>query len=74
LNRASKPHLAFGTGRHRCVGASFARMIMTVALEEFHAAIPDYRVCGRSAPVGDSPLRPPWVRLWVEPVSSLPSR
>ena len=68
LDRPWNPHLAFGVGRHRCVGASFARMVIAVALDELHAVIPHYRISGRSAPVGDSPLRAPWKRLWVEPV------
>ena len=70
LGCALKPHLAFGVGRHRCPGASFARMVIAIALEEFHTAIPHYHISGRSTPVGDSPLRPPWNRLWVEPVRS----
>lgn len=67
LDRASKPHLAFGAGRHHCVGASFARMMLAVALEELHAAVPQYRVSGWSAEISHSPLRVPPRRLWVEP-------
>jgi cytochrome P450 len=66
LDRPVRSHLAFGAGRHRCVGASFARMVMTLALEEFHALTPNFHISGESAPVGDSPLRPPWKRLWIE--------
>jgi cytochrome P450 len=66
-NRAARAHLAFGAGRHRCVGALFARMVMAVALQELHTAIPDYQLCGRSAPIGGSPLRAPLRRLWVAP-------
>jgi cytochrome P450 len=67
LDRASKPHLSFGAGRHRCVGSSFARMVLAVALEELHAAVPHYRVSGRSEAIVHSPLRVPLRRVWVEP-------
>ncbi|MET0449624.1 MAG: cytochrome P450, partial [Aeromicrobium sp.] len=37
-------HSAFGMGPHRCVGSHLARLEMAVALEEWHKAIPDYRL------------------------------
>jgi cytochrome P450 len=34
VDRSPNPHLAFGHGRHKCVGAALARLEMRVALEE----------------------------------------
>lgn len=45
IQRNSKNyHLAFGTGRHRCLGVNLARMEIRVAVEELLARIPDYSV------------------------------
>ena len=37
-------NLAFGVGPHRCLGMHLARRIIAIALEEWHAAIPHYRL------------------------------
>jgi cytochrome P450 len=42
FDRPENPHIAFGTGRHQCVGAALARSQIAVALEEWHARIPSY--------------------------------
>jgi cytochrome P450 len=44
FDRAHLPNLSFGGGVHRCLGAALARRELTVALREWHAAIPDYEV------------------------------
>ncbi len=44
LDREPNPHLAFGAGVHRCLGAPVARLEMQITLEEFARRIPDYAV------------------------------
>jgi cytochrome P450 len=44
LHRGANRHATFGIGRHLCAGMHFARSQLTVALEEFHARIPEYTV------------------------------
>ena len=60
FDREVEKHIAFGGGVHRCLGSHLARMELRVALEEWHPAVPDYRLadgmvlrysraCGRSS-------------------------
>jgi hypothetical protein len=49
VGRTPNRHLAFGAGRHQCVGMSLARLEGKVALTRFLARFPDYRLDG--APV-----------------------
>lgn len=44
FDRLENRHLAFGGGAHRCLGSHLARMELRVTLEEWHEAIPDYRI------------------------------
>ncbi|MEO6197257.1 MAG: cytochrome P450 [Dehalococcoidia bacterium] len=44
IDRAKNPHVAFGAGIHRCAGSNLARMEMRVAIEEWLARIPEYRL------------------------------
>jgi cytochrome P450 len=46
LERADNRHYAFGAGPHRCLGSHLARIEMRVALDEWHARIPDYQLDG----------------------------
>ena len=46
LGRTPNRHLAFGMGRHRCLGSHLARMEIKVAVEELLKLLPDYQVVG----------------------------
>ncbi len=57
FDRERNRHLAFGAGPHRCLGSHLARMELRVALEEFHARIPDYQIKR-----GETPRYSPGIR------------
>jgi cytochrome P450 len=44
LSRKPNPHLAFGTGRHKCLGASLAQLEVRVFFEEFLARVGELEV------------------------------
>jgi cytochrome P450 len=44
LDRKENRHAAFGLGIHRCVGSNLARMEIRIALEEWLARIPAFRL------------------------------
>ena len=44
LDRTPNSHIAFGLGPHRCLGSHLARRELRIALEEWHARIPDYHL------------------------------
>jgi len=46
LDRELNRHVAFGSGIHRCAGSNLARMELRVALEEWLARIPEFRLAG----------------------------
>jgi cytochrome P450 len=51
LDRGVSRHLAFGVGPHRCLGMGVARRLINIAVEEWHAGIPAYRVAPGTEPV-----------------------
>jgi len=60
LDREDNPHLSFGVGAHRCLGANLGRRELRVALEELLAAVGEFRFAGDDVPpwwgVGPLPL------------------
>ena len=44
FDREVNRHIAFGKGIHRCLGSHLARLELRIALREWHARIPDYRM------------------------------
>jgi cytochrome P450 len=42
IDREANRHVAFGLGIHRCMGSNLARLELTVALQEWITAFPDY--------------------------------
>jgi cytochrome P450 len=51
LTRQPNPHLAFGTGTHRCIGADLARHNTELFLRELLARVPEYTVESVVTPV-----------------------
>jgi cytochrome P450 len=51
LLRKSNQHMSFQRGVHRCIGIHWARIARHVAVEEWHAAIPEYRLKPGAKPV-----------------------
>lgn len=46
LDRGRFHHLAFGAGPHRCIGASVAKSVVTVAVERFLRRFPEFEAAG----------------------------
>jgi len=44
IDRVDNRHVAFGVGIHRCAGSNLARMELRVALEEWLAQVPEFRL------------------------------
>lgn len=44
LERSPNRHVAFGVGKHRCLGSNLARAMMRISLEEVLERVPDYSI------------------------------
>jgi cytochrome P450 len=44
FHRLGSPHVAFGSGPHRCIGAHLARLELTMFLEEWVRRVREFRV------------------------------
>ena len=42
LARKPRGHLGFGGSVHACLGATIARLSLTIAMDEFHKVVPEY--------------------------------
>jgi cytochrome P450 len=51
LDRRPNPHVAFGHGRHLCLGANLARLELTIMIETFARMFPDFDVEPGTTPV-----------------------
>jgi cytochrome P450 len=51
LDRHPNRHLAFGHGRHLCLGANLARLELTIMIERFGERFPDFGVDPEHTPV-----------------------
>jgi cytochrome P450 len=52
LGRKVNNHVAFGSGPHRCLGSHLAKLEMVVAMQEWFARIPAFRLNPTDPPVG----------------------
>ena len=67
VDRRPNPHLAFGHGIHRCVGAPLARLELRVALEEWLKRTHEFGLAGEVTYQAWHRLGPRSLPVWVRP-------
>jgi cytochrome P450 len=66
LARRPRGHLGFGGSVHACLGATIARLSLTIAMDEFHKVVPEYHRTEDNPPwMPSSTFRSP-MRLLLE--------
>ncbi|SHN15874.1 cytochrome P450 [Cryptosporangium aurantiacum] len=54
FDRENKRHLAFGVGKHRCLGSNLAREMFKVMIDEILTRLPDFRLAGEPVRFSDA--------------------
>ena len=66
IARKPRGHLGFGGSVHACLGATIARLSLTIAMDEFHKVVPEYHRVEANPPwMPSSTFRSP-MRLELE--------
>jgi cytochrome P450 len=65
IHRRTRGHLGFGGGKHLCLGTTISRMSVKIAMEAFHAVVPEYERVEQELPwMSSSTFRSP-MRLFL---------
>lgn len=75
ITRSPNPHIAFGAGRHFCLGSHLARLELSLMFEAILKRMPDIRPAGtwqyRQAPIAPSVLGPATVPAAFTPAPKI---
>jgi cytochrome P450 len=66
MDRPVQRHIAFGAGRHRCLGSHLARLEMVIVLEELLRRIPEFEIapgCDVTVTTTNTVRRPSEIRI-----------
>lgn len=65
LRRSPNHHMGFGAGAHRCLGTNLARLMLRIALQEWHDQIPNYHIKEGTTPERHLDMVAGMVRLQI---------